>query len=196
MRFSFLICKLLTFPNATTIFSSSFSETSTKLFPCIECGKLLSSKRALNDHKRKKHNCQENVSARFLKFAQGEVFFSKSCNLLHHLSNQHEAGCGYLCFFCPTHFEVLKSLKNHQEQYHNEISSSTVNVDFTDLLAFTTETMISEYRTHQLKFDDSGALEPFNQLIFVREKVFFECAIGRNVEFEIWVEHRWQAGKA
>ena len=51
---AFLVfCKIVTFPCETTTFSSSFSETFPKMFPCDQCDKLLSSKRALNDHKRR-----------------------------------------------------------------------------------------------------------------------------------------------
>ena len=62
-------------------------------------------------------------------------------------------------------------MTDHQEQYHNDISSSTANVDFSDLLNFTTEAVNSKFRIHRLKLDDSGVLEPFNYLILVREKI-------------------------
>ena len=141
------------------------------MFPCDECDKLLSSKRALNDHKRKKHNCQENVSAKIFKCGHCEVFFTKSCNLLRHLRNQHESGSSYRCFSCPTYFGELKALTNHQEQDHNDVSSPNANVDFSDLLDFTTEAVNSKFRIHRLKLDDSGIPEPFNYLILVREKI-------------------------
>ena len=142
-----------------------------KMFPCDECDKILRSKRALNDHKRKKHNCQENVSAKIFKCGHYEVSFTKSCNLLHHLRSQHESASSYRCFSCPTYFGELKSLTDHQEQYHNDKSSSTGNVDFSDLLDFTTEAVKSKFRIHRLKLDDSSVLEPFNYLILVREKI-------------------------
>ena len=149
------------------------------MFPCDECDKLLSSKRALNDYKRKKHNCQENVSAKIFKCGHCEVSFTKSCNLLRHLRSQHESGSSYRCFSCPTCFGELKSLTDHQEQYHNDISSSLANVDFSDLLDFTTEAGNSKFRIHRLEFDDSSVLEPFNYLILVREKIIFVNAFLR-----------------
>ena len=143
-----------------------------KMFPCDEGDKLLSSKRALNDHKRKKHNCQENVSAKIFKCGHCEVSFTKSCNLLRRLRSQRESGSSYRWFSCPTYFGELKSLTDHQEHYHNDISSSTANVDFSDLLDFTTEAVNSKFRIHRLKLDDSSVLEPFNYLTLVREKLF------------------------
>ena len=70
-----------------------------KKFPCDECDKLSSSKRALNDHKRNKHNCQENVSAKIFKCGHCEVSFTNSCNLLHGLRRQHKSGSSFRCFF-------------------------------------------------------------------------------------------------
>ena len=167
-----------------------------KMFPYDECDKLLSSKRGPNDHKRKKHNCQENVSAKIFKCGHCKVSFTKSCNLLRHLRSQHESGSSYRCFSYPTYFGELKSMTDHQEQYHNDISSSTPNVDFSDLLDFTTEAVNSKFRIHRLKLDDSSVLEPFNYLILVREKIIsLVNALLRNVEFETWDEHRCQAGK-
>ena len=142
-----------------------------KIFPCDECDKLFSSKRALNDYKRKKHNCQQNVSAKVFKCAHCDVSLTKSCKLLRHLRNQHESGSSYRCFSRPTYFGVLKALTDHQEQYHNDISSSNANVDFSDLLDFTTEDVNSKFRIHRLKLDDSGVLETFNYLILLREKI-------------------------
>ena len=130
----------------------------------------MSSKRALNDHKRKKHKCQENVSAKIFNCGHCKVSFTKSCNLLRHLRSQYESGSSYRCF-CPTYFGELKSLTDHREQYHNDISSSTPNVDSSDLLDFTTEAVNSKFRIHRLKLDDSSVLEPFNYLILVREKI-------------------------
>ena len=164
-RFSFFFCKIVTFPSETTFFHRDLP----KMF---QCDKLLSSKRALNDHKRKKHNCQENVSAKIFKCGHCEVSFTKSCNLLRHLRSQHESGSSYRCFSCPTYFGELKSLTDHQEQYHNDISSSTAKVDFSDLLDFTTEAVNSKFRIHRLKLDDNSVLEPFNYLILVREKLY------------------------
>ena len=168
-----------------------------KMFPCDECDKLLSSKRALNDHKRQKHNSQKNVSAQIFKCGHCEVSFTKSWNLLRHLRNRHESGSSYRCFSCPTYFGELKALTDHQQQYHNDISSSNANVDFSDLPDVTTEAVNSKFRIHRLKLDDSGVLEPFNYLILVREKnyLFCERVIERNVEFGTWDEHRCQAGK-
>ena len=89
-------------------------------------------------------------------------------------------------------------MTDHQEQYHNDISSSTAKVDFSDLLDFTTEAVNSKFRIHRLKLNGSSVLEPFNYLILVREKNYFFCerVIERNVEFETWDEHGCQAGKA
>ena len=121
------------------------------MFPCDECDRFLSSKRALNDHKRKKHNCQENVSSKIFKCGPCEVSFTKSCNLLRHLRNQHEPGSSYRCFPCLTYFGELKALTDHQEQDHNDISSPNANVDFSDLPDFTAEAVNSKFRIHRLK---------------------------------------------
>ena len=139
-----------------------------KIFPCDECDKLLSSRRALNDHRRKKHNCQDNLPAKIFRCGLCEVSFAKSCNLLRHLKSQHESGSSYRCFSCLTYFGEFEALIDHEEQYHHDISSSTANVDFSDLLDFTTEAVNSKFRINRLKFDDSGVLEPFNYLILVR----------------------------
>ena len=160
MRFSFFLQNCY-FSKWDYDFFKFFLRDFPKMFPCDECDKLLSSKRALNDHKRKKHNCQENVSAKIFKCGHCEVSFTKSCNLLRHLLSQHESSSNYRCFF-PTYFGWLNALTDHQEQYHNDISSSTANVDFSDLLDFTTEAVNSKFRIHRLKLDNSDVLEPFN----------------------------------
>ena len=118
-----------------------------------------------------RNNCQENVSAKIFKRGHCQVSFTKSCKLLRHLRNQHESGSRYCCFSCTTYFGELKALTDHQEQDHNDISSSNANVDFSDLLDFTTEAVNPKFRIHRLKLDDSGVLEPFNYLILVREKI-------------------------
>ena len=170
MRFSFFSQKC-SFSKWDHDFVKFFLRDLPKMFPCDQCDKFLSSKRALNDHKWKKHNCQENVSAKIFKRVHREVSFTKSCNLLRHLRSQHESGSSYRCFSCPTYFRELKSLTDNQEQYQNDISSSTANVDFSDLRDFTTEPVKSKFRIHRLSLDDSNVLEPFNYLILVREKI-------------------------
>ena len=178
-------------------FSKFFLRDYPKMFPCNECDKLLSSKRALNDHKRKKHNCQENVSAKVFKCGHCEVFLTKSCKLLRHLRNQHEWGSSYRCFSCPTYFGELKALTDHQEQYHNDISSSNANADFSDLLGFTTEGVNSKFRIHRLKFDDSGVLETFTYLILVREKIisFVNALLREKLNLNLLENERPQSSR-
>ena len=151
-------------------FFKFFLQDFSKIFPWDEYDKLLSSKRAFSDHKRKKHNCQKNVSAKIFKCGHCQFSFTKSCKLLRHLRNHHKSGSSYRCFSCPTYFGELKALTDHQEQDHNDISSNA-NVDFPDLLDFTTEAVNPKFGIHRLKLDDSGVLEPFSYLILVREKL-------------------------
>ena len=113
---------------------------------------------------------------KIFKCGHCEVSFTKCCNLLRHLRSQHESGSSYVSllvprFSCPTYFGEFKALTDHQEQYHNDISSFTANADFSDLLDFTTEAVNSKVRIHRLKLDDGGILEPFNYLMLVREKI-------------------------
>ena len=151
-------------------------------------GQIIELKTFLNDHKRKKHNCQENVSAKIFKSGHCEVSFTKSCNLLRHLSNQHASGSNYRCFCCPTYFGELKALTDHQEQYHNDISSDE-KVDFSDLLDFTTEAVNSKFRIHRLKLDDSGVLEPFNYFSLVRDKniSFVNALLRKRSNLKLWM---------
>ena len=55
------------------------------MFPCCKCDKLLSSKLALNDHKRKKHNFEVIDLVKVFTCGHCEVSFAKSCNVLRHL---------------------------------------------------------------------------------------------------------------
>ena len=165
MRFS-CFAKLLPFQVGPRLFQV-LSPRLPKMFPCDECDNLLSSKGAFNDHKRKKHNSQENVSAKIFKCGHCEISFTKSCILLRHLKSQHESGSSYRCFSCPTYFGQFKAMTDHQEQYQNDLSSSTAIVDFSDLLDFTTEAVNSKFGIHRLKLDDSG--------LWSRSTTLFSC---------------------
>ena len=141
------------------------------MFPCCECDKLLSSKRALNDHKRKKHNFEAIDLAKVFKCGRCEVSFTKSCNLLRHLRNQHNSSGNYRCFSCPTYFGSLSTLTQHQEQYHSDVSLGRPNINVSDLLDFTTEAVNSKYQIHRLKLEDSDALEPFNYTTSQKDRI-------------------------
>ena len=141
------------------------------MFHCCECDKLLSSKRALNDHKRKKHNFQAIDLAKVFKCGQSEVSFTKSCNLLRHLRNQHISSGNYGCFSCPTYLGSLSTLTQHQEQYHSDVSLGRPNINVSDLLDFTTEAVNSKFHIHRLKLEDSDALEPSNYISSQKDRI-------------------------
>ena len=141
------------------------------MFPCCECDKLLSSKRALNDHKRKKHNFEAIDLAKVFKCGHCEVSFTKSCNLVRHLRNQHNSSGNYRCFSCPTYFGSLSTLTQHQEQYHSDVSLGRPNINVSDLLDFTTEAVNSKFQIHRLMLEDSDALEPFNYITSQKDRI-------------------------
>ena len=108
------------------------------MFPSCKCDKLLSSKRALYDHKQKKHKLEEIDLAKVFECGHCEVSFTKSCNLLRHLRNQNNSSGHYRCFSCPTYFGNFSPLTQHQEQYHSDVSFGGPNINVSDLPDFTT----------------------------------------------------------
>ena len=139
--------------------------------PCCKCHKLFSSKRALHDHKRKKYNFEAIDLAKVFKCSGCEVSFTKSCNFLRHLRNQHNSSGQYRCFSCPTYFGNLSRLTQHQEQYHSYVSPGGPNINVSDLLDFTTEAVNSKFQIHRLKLEDSDGLEPFNYIISQKDRI-------------------------
>ena len=136
------------------------------MFPCCECDKLLSSTRALNNHKRKKHNFEAIDLAKVFNSGHCEVSFTKSCNLLRHLRNQHNSSGNYRCFSCTTYSGSISTLTQHQEQYHSDVSLGRPNIYVTDLLDFTTEAVNSKFQIHRLK----RGLELFNYIISQKDR--------------------------
>ena len=135
------------------------------MFISCKRDKLLSSKRALIDHKRKKHNFEAVDLAKGFKSGHCEVSSTKSCYLLLHLRNQHNSSGNYRCFSYPTYFGNLSTLTQHQEQYHSDVSLGRPNINVSELLDFAAEAVNSIFLFHRLKLEDSGGLEPFNYII-------------------------------
>ena len=96
-----------------------------------------------------------------------------------HLRNLHESGSSYRCFSCPTYFGELKAMTDDQGQYHNDISSSDANVDFSDLLDLITEAVNSKFRIHWLKLDHSGVWSRSSTLFASGKKISFVNALLR-----------------
>ena len=140
------------------------------MFPCCKCDKLLTSKCALNDHKRKKHNFETIDLAKVFKCGHCKVSFTKSCNLLRHQRIQRNSSGNYQCFSCPTYFGSLSTLIQHQEQYHSDVSLGRPNINVSDLLNFTTEAVNSKFQIHRLKLEDSDRLELFNYIISQKDR--------------------------
>ena len=141
------------------------------MFTFCKCDKLWSSKRALNDHKRKKHNFEAIDPAKVFKCGPCEDSITKFCDILCHLRNQHKLSENYRCFSCPTYFENLSTLTQHQEQYQSDVSLGRPNINVSDLLDFTTEAVNSQFQTHRLKLEDSDGLDPFNYIISQKDRI-------------------------
>ena len=141
------------------------------MFPWCKSDKFLSSKRAFNDHERKKHNFEAIDPAKVFKCGYCEVSFTKSCNLLRHLRTQHNTSGNYRCFSCSAYFGSLSTLTQYQEQYHSDVSLGRPNINVSDLLDFTTEAVNSKFQIHRLKLEDSDALEPFNYIISQKDRI-------------------------
>ena len=141
------------------------------MFPCCKFDKLLSSKYALNDHKRKKHNFEAIDLVKIFKCGHCEVSFTKSCNLLHHSRNQRNSSGNYRCFSCPTYFGNLSTLTQHQEQNHSDVTLGGPNINVSGLVDFTTEAVNSKFQIHRLKLEDSDGLEPINYFISQKDRI-------------------------
>ena len=140
------------------------------MFPCYKCDKLLSSKRALNDHKRKKHNFEAVDLPRVFKCGHFDVSFTKFYNLLGHLRNQHNSLGNSRCFSCPSYCGNL-STSTQQEHYHSDLSLGRPNINFSDMLDFPTEAVKTKFQIHRLKLVDSDVLEPFNYIISQKDRL-------------------------
>ena len=141
------------------------------MFPCCKCDKLFSSKLALNDHKRKKHNFEVIDLVKVFTCGHCEVSFAKSCNVLRHLKNQGKSSANYQCFSSPTYFGNLWTMTQHQEQYHSDVSLGRPNINVSDLLDFTIEPVNSKFQIHRLELEDSDGLEPFNYIISQKDGI-------------------------
>ena len=114
------------------------------MFPCCQCDKLLSSKCALNDHKRKKHNFEATDLVKIFKCGHCGISFTKSCNLSRHLRYPRNSSGHYRCFSCPTYFGNVSTLTQQQEQNHSDVTLGGPNNNVSDLVDFTTEAVISK----------------------------------------------------
>ena len=129
------------------------------VFPWCKCDQLLlSSKRALKYHKRKKHNFEAIDVAKVFKCGRCEASFTISCHLLRHLRNQQNSSDNYRCFSCPDYLGNLSKLTQHKEQYHSDVSFGGPNINVSDLLDFTTEAVNSKFQMHRLMLGDSDGL--------------------------------------
>ena len=98
-------------------------------------------------------------------------FFTKSCNLLRHLGNQHNSSGNYQGFSCPTYFGNLSTLTQRQEQYHSDVYLRRPNINVSDLIDFITEAINSKFQIHRLKLEDSDGLEPYNYIVSQKDRI-------------------------
>ena len=126
------------------------------------------------------------IWAKFFKCGHCEASFTKTCNLLRHIRNQHNSSGNYGCFSCPTYFGNLSTLTQHQEQYHSDVSLKRPKINVSDLLDFTNEAVNSKFQTQRLKLEDSDGLEPFNYNISPKDRIIafanFLLSVTTNVK--------------
>ena len=88
------------------------------MFSSEICGEIFKTQRFLNKHLRTKH--QQKIFRTVTSFQYGgrAAQFTKSCNLLQHLRNQHESSNVHMYFFCPQFFAMEKTLHDHELAEH------------------------------------------------------------------------------
>ena len=141
------------------------------MFSCTECDKLLPSKRALNDHRRKKHQSGTNSAIKTFLCGDCDSWFTTTSNLLRHIRNQHDSSNPYRCFSCPTYFGKRSAWIDHNEVFHTEKIVNTNALAVSDLLDFSTEAVSAKFQIHRLELESDRVLEPFNYLISHKEKL-------------------------
>ena len=166
-----VFCKIVTFPSGTTTFSSSFSETSLKCFHVMS----VTNYRAQNVLwmiTNKRNTIFKKIFLRKFSSVVTARFHSRNLATYCAISGANTSQAVVFVFFCPTYFGEFKALTDLQELYQNDMSSSTANVDFSDLLDFKTEALNLKFRIQRLNLNDSCVLEPLTTLFSCRKKLF------------------------
>ena len=141
---------------------------------CEICGNLFKTQRFLNNHLRTKH--QQNIIKTAIFFQCGEcaVQFTKSCNLIRHLRNQHESSNVHRCFFCPLLFAIEKTLHDHELAEHGLAEENLTHKGNGNPAQVEAMTLAvnNRFKTHCLKLPkDELSIDPFNYLASQQQSI-------------------------
>ena len=141
---------------------------------CEICGNLFKTQHFLNNQLRTKH--QQNIIKTAIFFQCGECAaqFTKNCNLIRHLRNQHESSNVHRCFSCTLFFAMEKTLHGHELAEHGLAEENLTrkgNGNPAQVEA-TTVAVNNRFKTHCLKLPkDELSIDPFNCLVSQHRRI-------------------------